>query len=352
MESPKHTQEKQNITLRPDNTHLPTSNLPKPKIKIIPIILILFFLCITSVGAYFLGTKNIFKKNNTNNQNQNNPTSVPEETPLFIGKLKKLDQDLKLLKTSEDYGSKGSYYSAGVFNRGELQGYTRIIVIGEPSPATSFFILATKDFQTYILDDPYHLTNSPEDHGNNPYSQLDKNKISSVKVFDTYQPKAIKLDENTSLYYENIPNESLGTDQKDSYGNQIYESTINTDLSLYKSIKSPDKNLNFYYQSFSRPKYFDQWDQSSKNKQLLKEKYITTSTEILTTDPTGLPVVYIMAFSKNIADYQSQISTTDSYIQNPHLSFKKQISKIQMVQVFMTSTTELFLAIVLLLQIL
>jgi hypothetical protein len=51
---------------------------------------------------------------------------------------------------------KASYFSAGeFFNKGDLQGYTRIIAlksIGPGDPAS--FILATKIFKPIILDDP------------------------------------------------------------------------------------------------------------------------------------------------------------------------------------------------------
>lgn len=325
----KEQQNIQNINPSPENIYSQTpQTTPETKAKsnkIIPILIIIFFICTISATAYFLGTKNFFKKNIiVDNQSQSNSTPSPEETPLLTGKLQKLDQDLKIFQELNDGGEgKSTYYSAGIFNKGDLQGYTRIIATNNFGPGdNSVYILATKDFQTYILDDPdQNTTKYPEKDYQNPYSKLDKTKISSTKIFDTYQPKSIKLDDNLSLYYESIPTNSHETTQKDTLGNTLYEYLINADFSTFKSLNSPDKNLTFYYQPISRPEYFDQWDQKSKNNQLIKEKFISTTSEITVIDPIGLPVTYLLAFNKNVNSYQPNSDSTSLSI--PHLSFVK-----------------------------
>jgi len=285
--------------------------------KIFLVLGIIIFVSSIGVSAYYLGIKNSSKKDlMPDNISKTNPSpSVEvEEVPILSGKIKKLDQDLKLIKQTNDGGdTKASYYSAGVFGKGDLKGYTRIIAVAGYGPELLTYTLATKDFETFILDGQQDNVKYSEDE------KINKTKITSVKGFDTYQPRSIKLNDDFSLSSKNIPTESHETVEKDSLGNTLYEYLITIDFSSYKTLSSPDKNLSLYYQPLSRPEYFDQWDQDSKDRQLLKEKFIDTTSEIVVVDPTGLPIVYSLDFSRN-TNTSSGFSFTKTDIKNSSIS--------------------------------
>jgi len=312
------------VLTNPTNSEINQSSVKPPKFKfpIVVFIIIFFLLLVVVAGAYYLGTK---KTSPSNQSNQNNnftltetPTETKIETPLFSGQIKKIDQDLKLFKPSEDSSSRPTYYSAGIFNKGELNGYTRILAIqtfgpGEPT----VFILATKDFQQYIFDDPDHKTTSfPESDWQNPYSILDKTKIISTKTFDTEQPSTIKLDSKFNLISKNFLSEYRQTEQKDNLGNFIVEYILTTDFSSYKKMSSPVSNLVFYFKPFQRNQYFDQMNQTQKDEELIKEKYLTGDTTIVAIDSTGLPLVYSLNLNgsnqKNISFKSSEIKNQNN----------------------------------------
>lgn len=292
----------------------------KPKSnKIIPILIGVFFVCAISVVAYFLGSKNFFKKNiivDNHPKETPNSTPTPEEVPLFSGQIQRLTQNLKLFK-SVVYGyetvDSDVYYSAGIFNKGELKGYTRIIAIKkEEGPGDPYvYILATKDFETFILDDPNNNISKPEDNYQNPYSVLDKTKIISTKNFDTNQTNEISLDQKFSLYFKTFFTKPSETNKVDKYGNKIYEYTLITDFSSYQKLTSPVNNLTFYFKPYTNNQYFDQLNQSQKDKELIKEKYFSGETSIIVVDSTGLPLNYLLTTAENIKIYQQKNAVND-----------------------------------------
>lgn len=309
-----------NTPTNPEINQTPTP-LPKSKFPIVISIVIFFLLFVVAAGAYYLGTrKTSLVKSNQNSDTSSfevTPTETKVEAPLFSGKLQKIDHDLKIIKQMNDGSdSKVSYYSVGVFNQGELSGYTRVIAVSGYGPSLITYTFATKDFQTYILDDPDQSTTKyPEDDWQNPYSKIDKTKINATKTLDTYHPTSIKLDNNFNLSLQDIPINSHQTNEKDILGNILYEYLINTDFSKYQILNSPDKNLTLYYQPISRPEYFDQWDQASKDRQIIREKFITTTSRIIVVDPTGLPMNYLLSFNQS-----STLSFTKNNIKNSNIS--------------------------------
>ena len=86
-------------------------------------------------------------------------TKGAEQQPLFSGHLTKSKENLKIFKLNETDELNGIennfvYYEAGIFNRSELKDYTRIVAIRPPEgPGQSMvFVLATKDFKSYFLN--------------------------------------------------------------------------------------------------------------------------------------------------------------------------------------------------------
>lgn len=318
----------------------PTTEIipPKKKIKISPLIIVIVLFLIFAIGAaaYYLGTKN---SKNLKIEEQplienNKPTEEIEIKPLFSGQIKRLNQDLKLFKKEEfEEDVSTVYYSSGVFNKGELKDYTRIIAIKSPigPGGPSIFILATNDFQKFILNDPENKTKKyPEENWENPYRVLNKNKITSTKIFETEQPKELVLDNTFSLYFTSLLSTSIGTNKVDKNGNKISENVLVTDFYSHQKITSPFDNLTFYFKPSEKSNFFDTMSQEGKNKELLKEKYLSGNTEVIVVDSTGLPVTYLLATSENISNYQQKIENKNqveaAYI-SPGLTFEK--SKIQ-----------------------
>ena len=241
------------------------------------------------------------------------PTAIiSQQTPLFSGQLKRLSQNLMLFKYTEDDKLNGIpndfvYYEAGKFAQGELKDYSRVIAIrpsGGPGDPLAY-TLATKDYQTYILNDPDNKTTQlPETDYQNPYSVLDKTKITSTAAFVTEHTKEINLDKLFSLYQENLPVETKSTGKKDSNNNDIYETILTTDFSSYQKLTSPFSDLTFYYKPYSiDTSYLNQVNQTDKDILLLKQKYFITNTEVLVVDSIGLPVNYSLTTPASIQNY-------------------------------------------------
>lgn len=240
------------------------------------------------------------------------PTNTLSQTPLFTGKLERLEQDLQLFTLTEDEKVNSRtdhsvYYSAGVFSQGELEGYTRIIAIHQPdgpmSPLT--FTLATKDFQKYILDDPENKTVAfPLDDWRNPYTEIDKTKISNVATFETEQPSSISLDQQFALFYEELPVASVETSKLDAYGNPFYDILLTTDYATFQLLASPVPHLSVYFQPYvQNDTYFESLSPMAKEQFLLRKKYFLGLSQVIVVDSVGLPAVYAMTTPENITEY-------------------------------------------------
>jgi len=237
-------------------------------------------------------------------------TEALNAEPLFSGKLTRLDQDLHIFKSTESEPSQSfnsiSYYSAGVFLRGELKDYTRIIAIRQPEgPGGALtFVLATKDWQTYILDDPNKKAEKfPTDSYSNPYSELGE-KVTATRVFDTEQPSNIELNDEFALYTKNIVTQSSTTGTKDSFNNDIYEVTLLKDFSTYQPLSSPDADLNIFFKKFEfNPELSKELDEAGKESNRLRQLYLQGETEVVVVDSVGLPVTYVMTTPENIKQY-------------------------------------------------
>lgn len=298
------------------------------------------------------------------------PTNAPSYTPLFSGKLTRLGQNLVLFKTLEEDTLNGVvndfvYYSAGQFIRGELEGYTRIIAIrpsiGPDGPLS--YMLATKDYQTYTLDDPDHATVRPEDDWMNPYMFLDKKKISAVTTFETEQPTTIDLDKNYALYKEEFPITNIETAKKDIHGNIVYDTPLFTDFSTYQVLSSPISYVSMYVKPYKSYQNIQELDANEKQKEQLRQTYFMGESEVVVVDSTGLPIAYalttpeeaqgygakkaaydqqVVAYNREVKKLQGQTDTVHypqypDYVYPPHIGFKStQLTKLKNEKFFQT----------------
>lgn len=310
--------------------------------KTLLVIVIILLLLIIGGTLYFFGMTS--KKVNINSGKVQQPQVQPENSQvstipkqpaaLFSGQLTKLDKNLKIFKITETDKLNGTeenfvYYSAGKFNQGELKDYTRIIAV-RPSEGPGqplVFTLATKDFQSFILDDPdNNTTKYPPDDWQNPYNFLDKSLIISAAKFDTEQPKELNLDQIFSLYREDFPIENVPTGKKDENGNQFYKIQLAADFFSYQKLASPFNNLNIYSKPFDQnTSNYGQLNQDEKEKIQMKQKYILGDTEVIVIDSAGLPVTYAMTTQNNIKQYQEQKTRYD----DDYKKYQDQLKKYQ-----------------------
>lgn len=269
---------------------------------IIIILLSISLLAAVGVGAYLYGTKNIkISLPLSILPSSTSTTAVPTATntlgPLFTGTFAKLNQKLNIFKVTADDVANGmdkdfAFYQAGTFTRGDLKGYTRIIAVrpsgGPGQPLT--YVLATKDYQKYYLDDPDGNTSKyAETDWNNPYNFVDRSVIISAATFDTEQPAEIDLSSNFALYAEQI--------------------STDLDISSFKTLNSPVSNLTFYYQPYT---YVggdvSGLSQHDKDMQALRQHYFLEMTEIVAVDSSGLPMLYTMTTPENAKVYKQKLA--------------------------------------------
>jgi hypothetical protein len=181
--------------------------------------------------------------------------------------------------------------------------------------------LATKDFKTYVLNDPNsNTTKYPETDYNNPYSNLDKSKIASTATFDTDQATSIVLNSIFSLYQDNLLTSQSDSSLKDKYNQSISETDLVTNFSSFQTLSSPNKNLMIYFQSETNP----------------NNKYVLGDTKVIVVDSTGLPIGYSLTTPQAVSIYQvkeqqyvsdlqkytnKETTTYPTWLFLPHLGF-------------------------------
>lgn len=281
----------------------------------VPILIIIVLLGTVGAGAYYLGSinKNQLQKD-LSIINTPMPSSTEKTESLFSGNLKRLNDDLDLFNQSEFEKSgeetvSSVYYSAGVFLKGEYQGYTRIIAIrgafGPGGPQT--YVFATKDFNSFILDgDPQTAIKYPETDWRNPFNTIKKSKISKITSIESDSPPSIKINDKFGLYKINYQTISEKTGKKDKNNYDTYEDILNTDFTKYEKINSPSNNLAFYVVPYSKNTTIDQMPAEYQQEEKTKNKYIKSNTEIIAVDKIGVPVVYNLALNSTITSYPQQ----------------------------------------------
>ena len=285
-------------------------------------IAVISIILVCSAAAYYVGTgqwKVVNTENEKSGGSEERKATLTESEknaePLFSDKIEKLSKDLGIvLLTEEDIANNIQddilYYSAGKFTRGALKGYTRIIVVrpsggpGEPLVYT----VATKDFETYVLDDPEEKTKKfKETEYENPLSALKKEKIASVTVFDTEHPQMVALDDTFALYKIGIPTEFITIKKSGTNEIEKYQLTVPTNAQTYQSIDSPVEMLSLY----SKPTIIntvseDQMTPKEKENKAIQKQYFLTDTNVIAIDTTGLQVTYALTTKEHIATYEKK----------------------------------------------
>lgn len=241
-----------------------------------------------------------------------------EGAAMFSGSLRRLDRDLHLfVTTAEDAANgqtgDGTYYEAGIFLEGEYQGYTRIIAVPQSGGAMgpTIFTLATKDYQTYVLDDSDDaLTTFSQDDWRYPYHYLDQSKIAGIAAFGTEQPQEIRLDETYSLFRESIPFVYEKSDVVNRWGDQLSFPILQSDFSEYQKLDSPDANLMMYFKPYEQnTEYYDRLSEAEKQAFAVRKQYFAGSTEVVVIDSTGLPWLFALTTHQAIQQYATDEAT-------------------------------------------
>ena len=198
------------INLSAVEQNLKKSKFPFWLVILLPLLIILF------IGVFY--SRNIFEKDDTYieskilEENDIDKVCLEREDRysknLFEGELTLLKEDLDLFQdhVSCVINNSCEYYTAGIFKSGYLQGYTRIVALtrdpGFLSPPYVDIILATKDFENYILHVPdcdYKRFEMAREKGYEAY--IKDEKIIAQRTFETEHPQYIDLDEIFSLVF-------------------------------------------------------------------------------------------------------------------------------------------------------
>ncbi|HQM16194.1 MAG TPA: hypothetical protein PLM16_03250, partial [Candidatus Woesebacteria bacterium] len=299
-------QEHQQVASSEVNVHV-SSHKSK---NIVLFVIILLLLGVVGVGAYYLGKTefNIEFSRRKPDQTKNEPefkddrltpTQGLEPTVAPIsGELKRLDRDLalfKVLNPSDSMIESHVYYEAGKLS-GEWEVYTRIVAIrsqeGPGLPET--YILATKDFQEYVLNDSANKTTRyQETDWESPLYLLDQGKVVKTAVFDSSLPEVINLNDQYVLYYSGLLTQYQETNKRDQYGNTIAEYHLKNDLSNFQPLSSPVSHLKMFFEpAHIDQSYIDEMPPETQAIMRSKANYILGDTNVIVVDSIGVPAIY------------------------------------------------------------
>lgn len=309
----------------------------KKGFALLSVVILIVVVAGIAIGAFYIGT--LSQKNNKIAVNQSQSvssrsvsqsvSSTQTQTPLFSGKVKKIDEDLGLFKISDVDRENGVldsivYYEAGTFLRGDFAGYTRILAI-RPSegPGPSYqFVLATKDKKTYLLDDPEEKTQKfPVTDWDNPYMYLDSSKIVKTVTLDSDHPQTINLQSPFALFKQEgslVQNDKSG--KKDKNGYDVYIEKPVTEFEKPLALKSPLSNLQLFAGGVDWGKG-EGWSDTEKKYLAVRIKYLTSTSTIHASDSTGLTYSYSLTTSNQITDYENKKKQTDLAL----IEYKKQV---------------------------
>lgn len=257
------------------------------------------------------------------------PTTQGAKELLFSGVVKKTAKDLGLFKisdTDKEYGIPDSivYYEAGTYLRGEFKGYTRILAIRPsegPGPSLQF-MLATKDFASYVLDDPNNKTsNYPTDDWDNPYMYLDKSKIAKTATLDSEHPKTIEVQKPFKLIRQDsvlLENKKMGG--KDKNGTDIYRETPLLEFQKNKTLTSPQSQLSLYVGGTTW-RSGEGLNAEEKKELETKKKYLNKTTYVHAVDSTGLTYTYVLSSEKDVDIYLNSAASDEE----KRIAYKKNV---------------------------
>ncbi len=304
---------------------------------LLTMLLVVVFLGIAS-GAYYLGSRNSLRgvlpiPTPTTTLPPPPPLAQPvvqkAAEPLFSGSVKKINKDLGIFKIT-DMDKENNilesivYYEAGMYLRGDYKGYTRVLAIRPsegPGPSLQF-ILATKDYNSYVLDDPNSkTTNFPEDDWDNPYMFLDKSKISKAVALDTDHPSSLEVGSPFKLIrQDSVLIESVELGQKNKSGYDIYVDAPITDFEKSLQLTSSQSQLSLYTGGTDWSNVQPQ-DEKEKTALATRKKYLNKTTLVHGVDSTGLAYSYILSTEKDSAAYENNLASEEQKL----ITYKKQV---------------------------
>lgn len=265
-----------------------------------------------------------FSQSSDSNSNQSSSSKNQLPTPLFEGKLTKMDTDLGLILEYKDSpGARNSvYYSAGTIKAGNYAGYQRILVLFNGSQTSQFL---TKDMAKFILvnaTDIYNTSSLPTSKFAITLAQadpsgdtFDKNKILDVRIFDEELPEIIELDKQLSLsknqIYLKYPDQRLQEPQS------VQKPDLFADFSKLSKLELPNTN----YQIWATQLQSSQLPSSDS----VLSNYTDSNLETLVVDSTGLAYNYTLTWNQIIQNkptmekaYLAQKKVYDEYMQKSY----------------------------------
>ncbi len=208
---------------------------------------------------------------------------------LFEGKLTRLDKDLDLFEEHVQCTKNNSceYYTAGTFKTGEFKGYTRIIALTKETGFLSHpkvdIILATKDFEKYILHVPNcNYQQLDQAHGHDAY--IKKDKIISQNTLGTEHPQNIYLNEYFVLEFNSSFYTTL-VDFLHTFDNTIKTNRLNTKSTNLEIFEVIPEEIGILSSNAHE-------DNSNIIEDITNNKLIKTRTYTLVEDSTGLKKWY------------------------------------------------------------
>lgn len=240
------------------------------------------------------------------------PTSSVAQSPLFTGKLELLTSNLSLFKITEAERQNGviddfTYYQAGSYATGDYAGYMRVVAIRPPEGPSDpqVAVLATKDFKTYVLDDPQGLTTKySRDDWQNPFSFLDLQKVTKVAVLPSEFSQVLPLNESFTLFFRAIPTYYQDASQPDANGNRISRVMIKLPDAKNQLLASPFPQLKIYSSPYTQDlTYLNQLDAKQQQDLKLRAQYFTGFTTAVVVDSVGLPALYAQTTPSNLDGY-------------------------------------------------
>lgn len=291
--------------------------------KVIIIILLIILMLVLTYWGYWL-SKHKASLSQTPTITPTVTTSTTTCSPEVKGSLKEIS-DLDLIDFS--YITDGNipkvhYYDAGTYTTGTYKDYTRVIAItgyqyvGVSGTGTSVYIFATKDHKSFILDQ-YPDSSYYSDNDTKYLTQnIKMSKVTSVANISSDFKDSIELDSKLGLYKDSIIANAVQTNQNDSNGEALVDSTLPTDFSNYISLPSNNCLYKYYYSKLGKD-YTD-----------ARKDYLNSDTNIIVVDSTGIGYSYTLTSNATIAKYKTDLSNyltaetkwQEDYKNNPDLA--------------------------------
>ena len=300
----------------------------KKGVSLLEPILFVFVLLAMIGGAFYLGSRYFATIPPPPPISSQSPTQIPSE-PLFSGKVTKISKDLGLFKISDIDKKNGVpesivYYEAGIYLKGAFKDYIRILAIRPaegPGPSLQF-LLATKDYSSYLLDDPSNKTSKyPETDWDNPYLYLDKTKIEKTVSLESDHPITIEAEKPFMLMRGTIVlTEFKSTNNKDVNGNDIYLETPITTFPISNLLSSSQTQLSLFAGGTNWGTG-DGYSVSEKAMLAIRKKYLSNNTYAHASDSTGLTYSYILSTEKDVLAYESKRAAQEQQ----NIEYKKQV---------------------------